>query len=119
MTGANTCVNFNLCCGADYGETCCNDIYPPHVYWMWSSVSTACDTDGGDFSALTGCAPRGTCADATCPTGYKDDASAASTLCASTVCDIAAADGATCCMLSESLTLTDYTALVCLVFQFL
>ena len=43
---------------------------------------------------------------------YVADASASASACASTVCDIAAADGTTCCMLSESLTLTDYTALV-------
>ena len=99
LTGANLCSSWGLCCGADYGETCCNDIYYPAVYWSAAAVSTACDTDGGDFADLTGCAPAGTCADATCPTGYKADASAASTVCASTVCDMSAgsAELDTCC----------------------
>ena len=43
---------------------------------------------------------------------YVADNSASASTCAGTVCDLAAADGGICCMLSESLTLTDYSALV-------
>ncbi len=79
----------------------------------WSSTSRSATTCGdADGTGPSSNALSDADCNAVGGASYVADPSATASTCASTVCDVAAADGATCCRLSDALTLTDHTAMV-------
>ena len=99
----------NQGCVVQGGRDVCTETalaYGDAIEWYAAPPTTTCPTEGGDFTALTGCVPRAACSTYTCPTGYKADASAAATLCVGATCGgssvaEAASDTATCCSENE------------------